>query len=79
MTNRGGTPTRTAPRGTAFMYDTILIWVPVLLSFALTYVGLYLMVRPSGHEHRKRAVMVLCFVCSAIALLTAIYIGSKNG
>lgn len=60
------------------MYDTIWIWVSVLLSFALTYVGLYLAVRPLGHEHRKRAVIVLCFVCSAVALLAAMYIGSKN-
>lgn len=61
------------------MYDTMWIWVPVLLSFALTFVGLYLVVRPSGQEHRKRVVIVLCFVCSAVALLTAMYIGSKNG
>ena len=63
------------------MYDTILIWVPVLLSFALTYVGLYLAVHPLGHEHehRKRVVIVLCFVCSAVALMAAMYIGSKNG
>jgi heme/copper-type cytochrome/quinol oxidase subunit 4 len=61
------------------MYDAILIWGPVLLSFVLTFVGLYLVVRQTGHEHRKRVVIVLCFVCSAIALMAAMYIGSKSG
>ena len=61
------------------MYDTILMWVPLLFSFALTCVGLYLTVRPFGREDRKRVVIVLCFVCSAVALLAAMYIGSKNG
>lgn len=62
------------------MYDTIWIWVPVLLSFTLTCVGLYLAVRPLGQEdeHRKRVVIVLCFVCSAVALMAAMYIGAKN-
>jgi len=63
------------------MDDTNLIWGGVLLSFALTYVGLYLAVRPFWHEHedRKRVVIALCFVCSAVALIAAMYIGSKNG
>ena len=61
------------------MYDTILIWVSVLLSFALTYVGLYLAVRPLRHERRKLVLIVLCFVCSAVALVAAMYIGSRNG
>jgi predicted Na+-dependent transporter len=61
------------------MRETILMWVAVLLSFVLTYVGLYLGVRPLGHEHRKRVVIALCFVCSAVALIAAMYIGSKNG
>ena len=61
------------------MRETILMWVAVLLSFALTYFGLCLAVRPLGHEHRNRAVIVLCFVCSAVALIAAMYIGSKNG
>ena len=57
------------------MYDAILI----LLSLALTYVGLYLAVRPLGHEHRKRVPIVLCLVGSVVALMAAMYIGSKNG
>jgi hypothetical protein len=61
------------------MYDNILISAAVILSLALTYVGLHLAVRPSGREHRNRAVIVLCFVCSAVALMTAMYIGSRNG
>jgi NO-binding membrane sensor protein with MHYT domain len=61
------------------MYDTILTWIPVLLSLALSYVGLYLAVRPLGHEHRKRVPIVLCFVGSVVALMAAMYIGSKNG
>ena len=61
------------------MYDAIWIWIPVLLSFALTYVGLYLAIRPWGHEHRKRVVIVFCLVCSAVALMAAMYIGSKTG
>jgi hypothetical protein len=61
------------------MYDNALIWVPVLLSFALTYVGLHFAVRSSAREHRNLVVIVLCFVCSAVALMTAVYIGSKNG
>jgi uncharacterized membrane protein YhaH (DUF805 family) len=60
------------------MNDAILIWVAVLLSLALTYVGLNLAVRPLRHEHRKRIVMLLCFVCSAVALVAALYIGSKT-
>jgi len=60
------------------MNDAILIWVAVLLSLALTYVGLNLAVRPLGCEHRKRIVMLLCFVCSAVALVAALYIGSKT-
>lgn len=61
------------------MYDTILMWILVLLSLALTYVGLYLAVRPLGHEHRKRVAIVLCFVGSVVALMAAMYSGSKNG
>jgi hypothetical protein len=63
------------------MRDTILIWGSLLVSFALTYVGLYLAVRPLWDEHkdRKRVVIVLCFVCSAAALIAAMYVGSKNG
>ena len=60
------------------MNDAILIWVAVLFSLALTYVGLHLAGRPFGHEHRKRIVMLLCFVCSAVALMAALYIGSKT-
>lgn len=60
------------------MYDTILISVAVLLSLALTYVGLYLAVRPFRHEYRKRIVILLCFACSAVALMAAMYIHSKN-
>lgn len=64
-----------------FMYDTILIWVSVLLSFALTFVGLNLAIRPAKqeHEHRKRVEIFLCFVCSVVALIAAMYIGSKKG
>jgi len=61
------------------MYDTILMWVSVLLSLALAYVGLYRAVRALGHEHRKPVATVLCFVFSAVALVAAMYIGSKNG
>jgi predicted Na+-dependent transporter len=61
------------------MYDIILISLAVLVSLALTYVGLYLAVRPLRHEHRKRIVILFCFVCSAVALMAAMYIGSKNG
>ena len=60
------------------MNDAILSWVAVLLSLALTYVGLNLAVRPLGREHRKRIVMLLCFVCSAVALVAALYIASKT-
>ena len=61
------------------MYDTILISVAVLLSLALTYVGLYLAVRPLRHAYRNPIVILLCFVCSAVALMAAMYTGSKNG
>jgi len=62
------------------MYDTtILISVAVLLSLALTYVGLYLAVRPLRHAYRNPIVILLCFVCSAVALMAAMYIRSKNG
>ena len=61
------------------MYDTIFSWVAVVLSLALAYVGLYLAFRPLGQEHRKRVLIVLCFVCSAVALMAAMYIGSKSG
>ena len=61
------------------MHDSIWMWVFVLLSLGLICVPLYLVVHPSGNEHRKRVVIVLCFVCSAVALMAAIYIGSKNG
>ena len=61
------------------MHDTLFIWVAVLLSLVLSYVGMYLAVRPLGHEHHKRIVILLCFVCSAVALTTAMYIGAKNG
>ncbi len=61
------------------MHETISIWVTILLSVALSYVGLYLVVRPLRHERRKRIVILLCFVCSAVALMAALYMGSKNG
>jgi hypothetical protein len=61
------------------MYDNILIWVPAFLSLALTYVGLHLAVRPLRHEHRRRLVVVLCFVFAAIAIMAAMYSASKSG
>ena len=60
------------------MYDPILISI----AFLLSYVGLYLAVRPLRHEYRKRIkriVILLCFICSAVALTAAMYISSKNG
>jgi len=66
------------PGGMPFMYDSILIWVPLFLSLALTYIGLYLAVRPLRHEHRRRLVVVLYFVFAALALMAAMYSGSKN-
>jgi len=81
--NPAGTePTRTLllPQGgRQLMYDTILISVAFLLSLALTYVGLYLAVRQMRHEYRNPIVILLCFVCSAVALMAAVYIRSKNG
>jgi hypothetical protein len=61
------------------MYDTMFISVAVLLSLALTYFGLYLAVRPLRHEYRNPTVILFCFVCSAVALMAAMYIRSKNG
>jgi hypothetical protein len=81
--NPGGTePTRILlfPQGRRqLMYDTILISVAVILSLSLTYVGLYLALRPLRHEYRKPIVILLCFACSAVALMAAMYIRSKSG
>jgi hypothetical protein len=56
----------------------ILIGLIVLLGLVLAYVGVYLAVDRLADEHRKRVTVVLCFACSAVALLVAIYIASRN-
>jgi hypothetical protein len=61
------------------MYDTILIGVAAFLNLALTFMGLYVAVRPvpEGEEKRKRRILFGCFGACALALFVAVYVAAR--
>ena len=56
----------------------ILIGLAVVLGLALAYAGVYLAVDRVADQQRKRVLVILCFACSAVALLAAIYMASRR-
>lgn len=61
------------------MWDTIVIGLSAFLYLFLSYVGLYVAVRPPEDETKRRRTLTWCFGLSALALILAVITAARAG
>ncbi len=60
------------------MYDTLLIGFAALLNLVLTFLGLYVAVRPVEQEKRKKRTLAVSFTICVLALIVGVYIAGRG-